>query len=111
MGDAHVSCKLYVARSCTVAARKLGDEMLIMSGRDSTLFTLDEVATILWEAADGWKSLDEIVEEKICKEFEVERGEALQDAVALVEGLAEHGILLLSSEPLGEPKLQGQVER
>jgi hypothetical protein len=111
MGDAHVSCKLYVARSRSVAARKLGDEMLIMSGRDSTLFTLDEVATILWEAADGWRPLDEIVEEKICKEFEVERGEALQDAVALVEGLAEHGILLLSSEPLSEPKLQGQVDR
>lgn len=106
-----MSCKLYVARSRNVAARKLGDEMLIMSGRDSTLFTLDEVATILWEAADGWKPLDEIVEEKICKEFEVEHGEALLDAVALVEGLAEHGILLLSSEPLGELKLQGRVER
>jgi hypothetical protein len=111
MGDAHVSQRLYVARSRSVAARKLGDEMLIMSGRDSTLFTLDEVATILWEAADGWKPLDEIVEEKICKEFEVEHGEALQDAVALVEGLADHGILQLSSEPLSEPKLQGQVER
>jgi hypothetical protein len=111
MGDAQVSSRLYVARSRSVAARKLGDEMLIMSGRDSTLFTLDEVATILWEAADGWKPLEEIVEEKICKEFEVERGEALQDAVALVEGLAEHGILLLSSEPVGEPKLPGQVER
>jgi len=106
-----VSRRLYVARSRSVAARKLGDEMLIMSGRDSTLFTLDEVATILWEAADGWKPLEEIVEEKICKEFEVERGEALQDAVALVEGLAEHGILLLSSEPLSEPKLQGRIDR
>jgi len=106
-----VSCKLYVTRSASVAARKLGDEMLIMSGRDSTLFTLDEVATILWEAADGWRPLDEIVDEKICGEFEVERGEALQDAIALVEGLAEHGILLLSNEPPGEPNSQGQIER
>lgn len=106
-----MSCKLYVTRSASVAARKLGDEMLIMSGRDSTLFTLDEVATILWEAADGWRPLDEIVDEKICGEFEVERGEALQDAIALVEGLAEHGILLLSNEPPGEPNSQGQIER
>jgi hypothetical protein len=31
MGDAHVSQRIYVARSRSVAARKLGDEMLIMS--------------------------------------------------------------------------------
>jgi len=30
-----MSGKLYVSRSRSVAARKLGDEMLIMSGRDS----------------------------------------------------------------------------
>jgi hypothetical protein len=106
-----MSCKLYVTRCRSVAARKLGDEMLIMSGRDSTLFTLNEVATILWEAADGWKPLDEIVDVKICAEFEVERNEAMQDAIALVEGLAEHGILLVSNEPLGEANLQGQAER
>ena len=45
--------KRYVARSSEIAARRLGDEMMIMSGRDSTLFTLNEVATIIWEAADG----------------------------------------------------------
>jgi hypothetical protein len=111
MGNAHMNCKLYVARSQNVAARKLGDEMLIMSGLDSTLFTLDEVATILWEAADGLQPLDQIVEEKICREFEVEYGEAWLDAEALVEGLAGHGILLVSSEPLSEPKLPHQVKR
>ena len=106
-----MSCKLYVGRSPTVAARKLGDEMMIMSGRDSTLFTLDEVATIIWEAADGSMPLEEIVDSKICAQFKVARGEALLDAKALVEGLAGHGILVLSVEPLTAPNSLRQVKQ
>ena len=45
--------RLYVARNPKVAARSLDDEMMIMSGRDSTLFTLNKTATILWQSADG----------------------------------------------------------
>ena len=44
---------LYVARNPRVAARMLGGEMMIMSARDSTLFTLNETASVLWQAADG----------------------------------------------------------
>lgn len=89
----------YVARSSEIAARRLGDEMMIMSGRDSTLFTLNDVATIIWEAADGSTTLDEIVESRICPQFEVEPAEALRDANALADELAERGILLLSDQP------------
>jgi hypothetical protein len=92
--------KHYVARNSQIAARKLGREMMIMSGRDSTLFTLNEVATVIWEAADGSTSLDAIVESRICSQFEVQPGVALQDAETLVEGLASHGILLVSNEPI-----------
>ena len=92
--------KQYVARSPEIAARRLGDEMMIMSARDSTLFTLNPVATAIWEAADGSTSLDEIVQRRICTAFEVEPGVALRDAETLAERLAEHGILLLSDAPL-----------
>ena len=40
--------KRYVARSKEIAARRLGGETMIMSGRDSTLYTLNEVATVIW---------------------------------------------------------------
>ena len=90
----------YVARSSEIAARRLGNEMMIMSGRDSTLFSLNEVATIIWEAADGLTTLDEIVERRICQEFDVELAEALRDADALADALAEHGIFLISDKPL-----------
>jgi hypothetical protein len=95
--------KLYVARSPRVAARMLGGEMLVMSGKDSTLFTLNPTATILWQAADGATPLDEIVELRICAEFDVKPEEAIRDAEALAEDLAKHGILLLSEEPIANP--------
>jgi hypothetical protein len=95
--------KRYVARSSEIAARRLGDEMMIMSGRDSTLFTLNAVATVIWEASDGSTALDEIVEHRICTVFEIEPSAALRDAEDLVEELAGHGILLLSDEPFPPP--------
>jgi hypothetical protein len=100
VGRIKMSSKLYLARSPRIAARKLGEGMLVMSGRDSTLFTLNPTATILWQAADGATPLDEIVERRICSEFEVEPEEAIQDAEALAKDLASHGILLISEEPI-----------
>ena len=100
--------KLYVARSTRVAARSLDGEMMIMSGRDSTLFTLNRTATVIWQAADGATSLEEIVERKICPEFEVDHKDALQDAETLARELATHGILEVSEEPISEKPPAGE---
>jgi hypothetical protein len=93
--------KIYIARSPRIAARMLGEEMLVM-GRGSTLFTLNPTATVLWQAADGATPLTEIVERRICVEFEVQPEEALRDAEALAEDLAKHGILFVSEEPISK---------
>jgi hypothetical protein len=92
--------RLYVARNPKVAARSLDGEMMIMSGRDSTLFTLNKTASILWHAADGFTPLDEIVDNRICSEFDVERDEALHDAESLARELASHEILQISEQPI-----------
>jgi hypothetical protein len=92
--------KLYVSRNPKVAARALDGEMMIMSGRDSTLFTLNKTATIIWQAADGATPLEEIVKQKICPEFEVEPAQALQDAETMARELAGHGILNVSEAPI-----------
>jgi hypothetical protein len=91
---------LYIARSGDIAARQLGDEMIVMSARDSTLFTLNDVGLVIWQAADGRTSLEEIVREKVCSEFDVTPEEALKDAENFVRELAGHGILLLSDRPI-----------
>lgn len=101
--------KLYVARSPRIAARMLGEEMLVMSGHDSTLFTLNPTATILWQAADGATPLDEIVEHKICSEFDVTPDVAMRDAEELAESLASHGILLISEQPIAKADTAPQV--
>ncbi len=90
----------YVARSKHIAARMLGEEMMIMSGRDSTLFTLSPVATAIWNAADGQSTLEQIVDERVCAEFEVDQETAMADAQAFVAQLAEHGIVLISEQPI-----------
>ena len=95
----------YIAKSSAIASRLLGGEMMIMSGRDSTLFTLNKTATILWQAADGNTPLDEIVQLRICAEFEVEPAEALQDAETLARELASHDILQISEEPIPQRNL------
>ncbi len=101
---------LFLARNPRVAARVLGGEMMIMSGKDSTLFTLNETATILWQAADGSTPLREIVQERICGEFNVELAEALQDAETVARQLAAHEILRISATPLSQPTTTGNSQ-
>ncbi len=90
----------YIARSREIAARLLADEMIIMSVRDSTLFTLNPVATAIWQSADGSTPLREIVEGKVCAQFDIDLSAAYSDAEAFVEELASHGILFLSDQPI-----------
>ena len=91
----------YPVRSSAVAARMLGDEMMIMSAVDSSLYTLNDVASFIWEAADGKTSLDQIVA-RICDEFEVAPEVARADAEKLVGELAAAGIMKLSAQPAEE---------
>ena len=90
----------YIARSSAIAARLLGGEMMVMSTADSTFFTLNEVATVIWQAADGRTPLAEIVANKICQEFDVDREQAQRGADHFVDELSQHGILLVSDQPL-----------
>jgi hypothetical protein len=91
---------VYVARSREIAARSLDGEMIVMSMRDSRLFTLNEVATEIWLAADGHTPLSRIVEDKVCAKFETEPEAAYADAENLCRGLAEHGIMVISDQPI-----------
>jgi len=91
---------MYIAQSRAVAARLLGDEMMIMSAVDSRLFSLNAVATTIWLAADGCTPLSQIVEERICAEYAVDTETAYRDAVELARALAEHGVLAISDQPM-----------
>jgi hypothetical protein len=90
----------YIARSKAIAARMIGGETMVMSALDSTFFTLNEVASTIWQAADGRTPLSEIVAGKVCQEFEIDRERAQRAADRFVDELSQHGILLVSDQPL-----------
>ena len=48
-----MSAPLFLLRSDNVAARRIGDELMIMFARDSSLFSLNETAALLWPDAPG----------------------------------------------------------
>ena len=90
----------YLARSSQIAARMLGGEMMIMSPLDSTFFTLNEVATVIWQAADGKTTLEEIVREHVVPVFDVDPAVARQVSEEFAEELSRLGILLVSDHPI-----------
>jgi hypothetical protein len=95
----------YVARSSAIAARALAGEMMVMNSANSTFFTLNPVGTAIFQAADGRTPLREIVQKRICEEFDIDPEEALKDAEKFVAELSAHGILIVSKQPIvSEPK-------
>ena len=97
---APLSAPRYIARAPDAAARLIGGELMIMSGRDSTLFSLNATAAALWNAADGTTSLERLVERHICSEYDVAQDVALRDAEEMAVDLAGRGILLVSDRPI-----------
>lgn len=91
---------MYLTQSADIASRTIGDDTIIMSTLDSTVFMLNSVGTAIWNAADGATPLSRIVQERVCPEFEVSDEQALADAMGFVDELVKHGILLISDVPV-----------
>jgi len=90
----------YISRSRNLASRRLEDETIIMSVRSSTLYTLNESATRIWQAADGRTSIEDIARTVVVEEYEVDYDTALQDILALARRLADDGLLVVHENPL-----------
>jgi hypothetical protein len=90
----------YLTQSADIASRTIGDDTIIMSTLDSTVFMLNSVGTAIWNAADGATPLSRIVQDHVCPEFDVSDEQALADAMEFVDELVKHGILLISDAPV-----------
>ena len=102
---------LFIARETRLAARKVAGEMVILSADDSSLYVLNELGALLWEAADGRTPLREIVDSVVCAEFEVDGATGLQDAEAFLRELAGYGVLRVSSTPIPSDFQHGAAAR
>lgn len=97
----------YIARNTRLGTCTLAGEALIVTPNDSRIYNLNPVATCIWEAADGRSRLTQIVENRICAEFDIDRDTALADALALVDDFCAKGLLLKSESPF-DPASVGQ---
>ncbi len=78
-------------KSDSIVSRKIADEFLLVPikqnvGDLESIYTLNEVATRVWELIDGKKKVKEI-KDKIVEEFEVTPQEAEKDLASLVKQL------------------------
>jgi hypothetical protein len=94
------STEMYLTQSADIASRTLGDDTLIMSTLDSTVFVLNSVGTAIWNAADGATPLSRIIHERVCSEFDVTDEQATADATEFVDELVKHGILSITDTPV-----------
>jgi len=89
---------VYPKRAPNAAFRVLGGEAIVMNPLDSSLFSLNETAAAIWRAADGCRSLAQIVDSEVCGQFDVDPETALREATEFAEALAVHDILILLPE-------------
>jgi hypothetical protein len=80
-----------------VVMRRVGKEALLVPVRNKvgdldSIFTLNETAIAVWESLDGTTSL-EAVADKLCRDYDVDRQRAAEDAGEIVRALAEAGLL------------------
>jgi Coenzyme PQQ synthesis protein D (PqqD) len=94
------STEKFLTQSADIASRTIGDDTLIMSTLDSTIFMLNSVGSAIWNSADGATPLSRIVHEKVCSEFDVTDEQALADAQEFIDELVKYGILSISDAPV-----------
>ena len=100
----------YIARATRLGTCTLAGEAIIVTPSDSRVYNLNPVATFIWEAADGQSRVSEIVQRRICREFEVDPATAMADAMRFIEDFCGKGLLRESETPfeadsVGQPFL------
>lgn len=76
-----------------VVIRRVGEESVIVPVRNrvgdlDSVFTLNPVASRIWELLDGQRPVDAVVD-AVCEEYEVSREAALSDVQELMRALEE----------------------
>ena len=79
-------------RQHEVAWRLIDGEAVVITPVDSTMHSLNDTGTRIWEAIDGQRSLKEVAQ-LLATEFEVDRDRAQKDTLWFVECLAKKGLV------------------
>jgi hypothetical protein len=95
--------KHLVSEHSTVVAAKdqvssdLGGEVAILDLKDGVYYGLDEVGARVWELVQE-PALVSAIQARIIEEYEVEHARAERDVIALLQQLANEGLIQVSDE-------------
>jgi hypothetical protein len=81
-----------IQRQNEVAWRLIDGEAVVITPVDSTMHSLNDTGTRIWEAIDGQRSLKEVAQ-VLAAEFAVDRDRAQKDTLWFVECLAKKGLV------------------
>jgi hypothetical protein len=83
---------MYLTQSPKAAFRIINGEAVIVDVSTSMLYSLNSLATLIWEVSDSKTTVKDIVD-KIEKEYEVEREVAEKDCIEFVNDFIGKGLL------------------
>ncbi len=98
----------YFRKETNCVTRVVAGETIIVPIRDrvgdlDSVYTLNEVGSLIWKLVDGRTGLNQMVEE-IHRTYDVEPEEAEKDAVDFLDSLAQVGLVRLTlDEPPARP--------
>ena len=93
---------LYLRQNPDTPARTIDGEAIVITPADSTLHTLNDTATFIWDRADGTRTLQAIADE-LLEEFDVDAETLRTDALAFVEDAVRRNLLLTSEFAADRP--------
>lgn len=100
-----ISMKRFIKESDFVTRNIKGETIIVPVkgnvGDLDSIYTLNEVGTLVWELIDRQNSLSQIVE-AICDEYDITPEEAEKDVIALVGSLEEAGLIRPSEKNQGK---------
>lgn len=87
-------------RNPQLAWREIDREIVIISPADSQVHELNETAAMVWKAADGAQTVEEIAA-GLAAEYDVPPESAQTDVAELIAQLAEKQLLLVAAAAKG----------
>jgi hypothetical protein len=93
---------MYYKKDDMMVSRKIADEMILVPikhnvGDLAYMFTLNDVASRIWELIDGGKNLEEIVS-VLTQEYEVEAHQAEADVLEFLAQMKDIGAIVEKAE-------------
>jgi len=95
-------CKTFFEKDKDCVTREIAGETIIVPVRASvgdldSIYTLNEIGTLIWQLLDGQNSVDQIVQ-AVCEEYDVTQQQAETDIVELIGNLEAAGLIHTSQE-------------